>query len=125
MGTTAREQGSEVVDLTGGGHVPLPVVDPELRAEVHRLAEEVELARVRLAPLLEQALVRLTEVDAAVCDFTASLDADPRAAEQAYEFASGVTGHARLFDALQTLSSDADAYLATAPSHPVAPSTAA
>ena len=125
MGPTAQNRGTEVVDLTGAASAPLTGVDPSLRAEVHRLASEVEQAQRRLAPLLEEALVRLTEVDALVCSYSAAAGPDLRDADARYEFASGVTGHARLFDALQTLSSGADAYLATAPQHPAGASGAA
>ena len=97
---------------------PAPPVAPELRAEVDCLAADVEAAARQLAPLLEQAIALLTEVDRQVCRYALE-GAGIEDEDDRYELAARMSGHDRLFDALQRLSAKSDAFAATADHHPV------
>ena len=108
---------SDVIDLTGSVRQIPEGISPALSAQTQQLAAEVEEAVDRLTPLLQVALRTLTEVDGQVCEFAA---AEPSDAEQRYQLASGLSGHERLFDALQRLSASSDVYMATADQHTAA-----
>lgn len=107
--------GSQEIDLRATGSLPAEAM--ALRSDVHRLAAQVEQEVQRLAPLLAEAMDVLCEVDRQVCAYA---DAVPGQEDVRYEFAAGLSGHDRLYDALQRLSARADVYSATESAHPAA-----
>lgn len=103
---------AEAIDL----RAEAPPTSTELRDDVDRMVAEVVAATRRVAPLLKDATSLLAQLDRMVLDYASA--EGPGDVGERYWTASRATGHDRLFDALQSLSALADAYVVVHDRHP-------